>query len=94
MNVWNKPLLAALTTLALLGTVTSSISVWAKPRGTEVVKYDAASDIEYQQMWALELAAGGTRSVTKFGTTVNAVPFHVGADFSVFDHLKYIWPIE
>ncbi len=46
-------------------------------------------------MWAntfgpLELAAGGTRTVTKHGVTVNAVPFHVGSDFSVFDHLKYI----
>ncbi len=37
-----------------------------------------------------ELAAGGTRTVTKQGVTVDAVPFHVGADFSVFDHLKYI----
>ena len=46
-------------------------------------------------MWSniygpLELAAGGTRTVTKAGTTVSAVPFHVGADYSVFDHLKYI----
>lgn len=46
-------------------------------------------------MWAniygpLELAAGGTLDVGKRGVTVAAVPFHVGADFSVFDHLKYI----
>jgi hypothetical protein len=46
-------------------------------------------------MWSniygpLELGAGGNRVVTKWGTTVTAVPFHVGADYSVYDHLKYI----
>ena len=41
----------------------------------------------------LEVApgVGGTRSQAPNGEfTVSAVPFHVGADFSVFDHLKYI----
>ena len=66
----------------------------AKPDTTKV-KYDAASDAEYAAMWVNsfgpgELAAGGTRTVTNRGVTVDAVPFHVGADFSVFDHLKYI----
>jgi Family of unknown function (DUF6081) len=60
------------------------------------LSYDAKSEAEYLQKWAniygpLELAAGGTRSVASDGTVnVRAVPFHVGADFSVFDHLKYI----
>ncbi|MBK8250244.1 MAG: hypothetical protein IPK85_23055 [Gemmatimonadetes bacterium] len=60
------------------------------------ISYDAKSEAEYLQKWAniygpLELAAGGTRTVASNGTVnVRAVPFHVGADFSVFDHLKYI----
>lgn len=60
------------------------------------IKYDAKSDEEYQAMWAnifgpLELAAGGTRNIQRNGEIeVRAIPFSVGADFSVFDHLKYI----
>lgn len=62
---------------------------------TSVLKYNANNESEYKQLWAniygpLELAAGGSRTVTKNRTTVSAVPFHVGADYSVFDHLKYI----
>jgi hypothetical protein len=84
-----------LTAASFLLAAAISATAVAKPPGTQVVKYDAESETEYQLMWAniygpLELAAGGTRSVSQFGTTVNAVPFHVGADFSVFDHLKYI----
>lgn len=67
----------------------------AAPEGNYVLKYEAKDQTEYMQKWAniygpLELAAGGTLSVSKDGTTVSAVPFNVGADFSVFDHLKYI----
>lgn len=60
------------------------------------VDYDSKTAAEYGQKWAniygpLELAAGGTLDVARSGeVTVSAVPFHVGADFSVFDHLKYI----
>jgi hypothetical protein len=60
------------------------------------IDYDSRSLAEYQQNWAniygpLSLDAGGTRSVAPNGDfTVSAVPFQVGADFSVFDHLKYI----
>jgi hypothetical protein len=50
---------------------------------------------DYQQKWSNiygpgELAAGGTRSFSKGSFNVSAVPFRTGADFSVFDHLKYI----
>lgn len=60
-----------------------------------VVNYTASTIDEYRQKWAniygpLELAAGGTLAVTGGDITVTAVPFRVGADFSVFDHLKYI----
>jgi hypothetical protein len=61
-----------------------------------VTDYDAQDLAEYQQRWSnpygrLELDAGGTLDVAPTrGVTVRAEPFHVGADFSVFDHLKYI----
>ncbi len=60
------------------------------------VTYDSKNLAEYQAKWTniygpLELSAGGTRKVATNGeVNVRAVPFHVGADFSVFDHLKYI----
>jgi hypothetical protein len=81
---------AAILCGALLGS-----AAFAAPRGNYVLKYDAENETEYLQKWAniygpLELAAGGTRTVGKRGATVSAVPFHVGADYSVFDHLKYI----
>ena len=80
---------------AFLAQAFDARSAGATPPGTTNVKYDAADAAEYAQMWSniygpLELDAGGTLSVDKHGTTVSAVPFHVGADFSVFDHLKYI----
>ena len=78
-----------------MGVSLVSSAVGATPPGAHVEKYDAATETEYQAMWAniygpLELAAGGTRYVSKEGTTVSALPFHVGADYSVYDHLKYI----
>jgi len=50
---------------------------------------------DYQQKWVNpygpgELAAGGTRTFTKGALQVSAVPFRTGADFSVYDHLKYM----
>jgi hypothetical protein len=63
---------------------------------TTVVHYSADNETEYQQKWTNqafgvgELAVGGTRTTTKSGTTVTAVPFRTGVDFSVFDHVKYI----
>jgi Family of unknown function (DUF6081) len=98
-RIGRKSLFSALLLGLALGGVVS-----AQPLGSpnsnpnppnSVIRYDAENDTQYQQMWAniygpLELTAGGKRIVTKWGTTVTAVPFHVGADFSVFDHLKYI----
>lgn len=94
MNVACRRSVAGLTVTALLAVMGSS-TAGTTPPGTQVVKYDAESPSQYQQMWAniygpLELNAGGTRSVSKFGTTVSAAPFHIGADYSVFDHLKYL----
>lgn len=95
MNEWSGKISSSLTAFALVWAFSVSSAFGATPPGAKVEKYDAATDSEYQAMWAniygpLELAAGGTRYVGKEGTTVSAVPFHVGADFSVFDHLKYI----
>lgn len=82
---------AALLAVVLL----DAAPVAAEPPGNAVVHYDAADEIEYQTLWAniygpLSLAAGGTRTVGPTGITISAVPFAVGADVSVFDHLKYI----
>ncbi len=84
-----------LSAAALLGSLAGGNTALAKPPGTQTVKYDAINGLEYAQLWAniygpLELEAGGTLEVSKEGATVSAVPFHVGADFSVYDHLKYI----
>ncbi|GAB3258096.1 DUF6081 family protein [Nocardioides dilutus] len=50
---------------------------------------------DYQQKWTNpyglgEMALTDTRSFARGAFTVSAVPFRTGADFSVFDHLKYI----
>jgi hypothetical protein len=64
--------------------------------GATRVDYDSKGPGEYAEKWAniygpLELAAGGTMSVEQSGeVTISAEPFHVGADYSVYDHLKYI----
>jgi hypothetical protein len=84
-------MLAAVAATVVVGTGPAG----ATPPGTSNVKYDASSEAEYETMWSniygpLELGAGGTRTVTKHGATVSAVPFHVGSDYSVYDHLKYI----
>lgn len=61
-----------------------------------ITNYDATDLDDYQRKWSnpygrLELDAGGTMTVSRTGgVTVDAVPFHVGADVSVYDHLKYI----
>lgn len=60
------------------------------------IDYDSRNATEYAQMWAnpygrLSLDAGGTLAVANDrGVTVRAVPFAVGVDLSVFDHLKYL----
>ncbi len=61
-----------------------------------ITRYNAQNLTQYYQMWSniygpLELGAGGTLSVTpSAGETETAVPFHVWADYSVYDHLKYM----
>lgn len=63
---------------------------------TVTTAYDVADLAEYGTRWLniygpLSLDANGTLDVAPGGAvTVSAVPFQVGADFSVFDHLKYI----
>ena len=60
------------------------------------IEYGSRDTIEYATKWAniygpLSLAVNGTRSVSANGDfNVSAVPFMIGADYSVFDHLKYI----
>jgi hypothetical protein len=94
-----RRMIAACTAVAMIGVAaidSSVVSAKPKPKPkVEKVRYDASTDAEYASLWTnpyglLELDAGGTRTVTKKGTTVSAEPFHVGADFGVFDHLKYI----
>ena len=65
--------------------------------GREVIHYDATSSADYSAKWAniygpLSMApgAGGTLTVGPSGINARAVPFTVGADYSVYDHLKYI----
>jgi hypothetical protein len=81
---------------ALLGAVFASSTAGAQSSRNSVVHYNADNETEYQQKWTNqpfgvgELAVGGTRTTTKSGTTVTAVPFRTGVDYSVFDHVKYI----
>ena len=97
MNEGRRGVVALTVTMVLAGTMLADATHVGANEGTTNVKYDADSAAEYHQLWAniygpLELTPGnsGTFSVTKHGTQVSAVPFDVGADFSVFDHLKYI----
>ena len=50
---------------------------------------------DYEEKWFNpyglgEMALGDTRSFSRGAFRISAVPFRTGADFSVFDHLKYI----
>src|SRR3954452_7904196 len=89
--------------VALLGSHAADAQTPAAPASgprTTVEIYDSFdkagySLADYQQKWSNiygpgELAAGGTRSFGKGSFNVSAVPFRTAADFSVFDHLKYI----
>jgi hypothetical protein len=62
---------------------------------TQTIDYDVKDISDYEQKWAnpygrLSLDAGGTLDVRNKEFTVSAVPFRIGADYSVYDHLKYI----
>lgn len=60
------------------------------------IDYESRNLSEYESKWVmpygrLSLDANGTLDVSSRGAvTVGAVPFQVGADYSVYDHLKYI----
>src|SRR4051794_4300355 len=72
-------------------------SAWAKKT---VVNYDdfnkpGYNSADYAAKWTNsfgpgELAAGGTQSFAGGREEVDATPFQTAADFSVFDHVKYI----
>ena len=84
---WN-----ALVVSALLAAVPATASA-----ARSVVVYDdfnapGYDSSDYAAKWnnpygPLELAAGGTQSFAGGRETVSAAPFHIAADFSVFDHL-------
>ena len=66
-------------------------SAKAKGPTTTVEKYGWHDAAEYNAKWAAGFGPGeGTRSFRTNEVTVSAAPFTTGADFSVFDHLKYI----
>src|SRR4051794_37976274 len=86
------------TAMSLVALVLA-LPVAAQAKKTTSVVYDDPSApgysiTDYNAHWAqtfgpLELASGGTQTFGPAGETVNAAPFSVWADFSVFDHLKY-----
>jgi hypothetical protein len=85
---------------ALLASPAADAGMPATTPRTTVEVYDdfgqsGYSLADYQQKWSNpyglgEMALGDTRSFTKGAFKVSAAPFRTGADFSVFDHLKYI----
>jgi Family of unknown function (DUF6081) len=92
-----------MTRTCLLGALCAALlatagTAAAKPKTTVV--YDdfnapGYSLTDYAQKWTptfglLEMAVNDTRNFTGGQFNASAVPFTVGADFSVFDHLKYI----
>lgn len=88
-------LVALALAVALAAVVAGPADAGTSP--TTNVKYDADNETTYDELWVrpygdLQIApgAGGTLEVGKSGITVDATPFTVGADFSVFDHLKYL----
>lgn len=92
-RVWLAAMVVAMLVCAL-----SAVAASAK---VTVVKYDDFQKpggytlADYMSKWSNtfgpgELAAGGTRDFNGGTLNVDATPFRTGADFSVFDHLKYI----
>lgn len=89
-------LLAACTTDSSPPIEPTQVPAYAATSTTTTIDYNSADLAAYDSKWTmlygpLSLNAGGTRSVSADGAfTVSAVPFRVGADYSVYDHLKYI----
>ncbi len=85
--------LAACMAVALLGTALVASTAEAKPKPPKQTKvaYGWKNQAEYDAKWQAGFGPGeGTRSFKKNSATISAAPFTSGADFSVFDHLKYI----
>jgi len=68
-------------------TTTEVYDDFSAPGGYGTSNYDGKWAMPYGR---LSLDAGATQSFAGGKETVNAAPFTIGADFSVFDHLKYI----
>jgi hypothetical protein len=104
-------LLVALVPLSLVVSATSSATATpTAQKHTTVEVYDSFQNpsgytlADYNQRWTNpyglgEMTRTDTRSFAGNRFNVSAVPFQVGADSSVFDHLKYIavstkaWPV-
>ena len=92
--------------LLVLGTTGATTATAAKPPHprTTVVQYDSFSDgdgytlADYSAKWSngyglgelAPTAHGDTRVFDNDTFSLSAVPFLTGADFSVFDHIKYL----
>lgn len=74
----------------------AALATGASNARTVVTHYDSRTLAEYTEKWGtpygrLALDAGGTLTVSRRGeVTVGSTPFAIGADYSVYDHLKYI----
>ncbi len=98
-----RRLLCCVATALAFGLVPAA---WADPKPrTEVLVYDDFSKpgkegytiLDYGMKWAnpyglgeMASTGGDTRSFKGNQFSISAIPFTVGFDFSVFDHLKYI----
>ena len=91
--------------LALVSVALPQTALADKQPKTEVVVYDdfkkpgpaGYTIVDYSMKWAnpyglgeMASTGGDTRSFQGNKFSISAVPFTVGFDFSVFDHLKYI----
>jgi hypothetical protein len=94
-------LLASAVPLALVVSARPTAATPPETKHTTVEVYDDFQKpggytlADYQQKWSNpygpgEMAVADTRSFAGNAFHVSAVPFRTGADFSVFDHLKYI----
>jgi hypothetical protein len=90
--------------VAAVVAVLTSVGTESVNAGTDkatVVVYDSFSDVDgytlsdYKSKWANgfgpgEMAIEDTRTFNNDSLYIEAAPFQTGADFSVFDHLKYL----
>lgn len=87
----HRPLLSALAAIGLVTAIVAAGPAAANTPTTTVQKYGWKSAAEYNAKWAQNFGPGeGTVTYQNNAVTVSAAPFTTGADFSVYDHLKYI----